>query len=143
MQMATLNLQPNANGDVRGREGVKTAIQFCVQTVMTSNDSFNQLTSTNIYSGISRSLVFKWHGRFRDGWTESTQHGRKPFMNVRNVLSADKIFSVNVFRAERSSRNEPTGRYMVCGSVTCFRSWYTHRLCNFHTTERTSIKSKQ
>ena len=34
-----------------------TAIQYCVQTVMTSNDSFKYLKSTNIYSGISRSLV--------------------------------------------------------------------------------------
>ena len=69
----------------------RTAIQFCVQTFMTSNDSFKHLKSTNICSGISRSLVFKWHGRFRDGWTESTQHGRKTFMDVRNVLSADEI----------------------------------------------------
>ena len=49
----------------------RTAIQFCVQTVMTSNDSFKHLKSTDIYIGISRSLVFKWHGRFRDGWTEA------------------------------------------------------------------------
>ena len=35
----------------------RTAIQFCVQTVMTSNDSFNHLKNTNIYSGISRNLV--------------------------------------------------------------------------------------
>ena len=34
----------------------RTAIQFCVQTVMTSNDSFKHPKSTNIYSGISRSL---------------------------------------------------------------------------------------
>ena len=71
----------------------QTAIQFCVQTIMTSSDSFKHLKSTDIYIGISRSLVFKWHGRFRDGWTESTQHERKPCMNVRNVLSADEIAS--------------------------------------------------
>ena len=35
----------------------RTAIQYYVQTVMTSNDSFKHLKSTNIYSGISRSLV--------------------------------------------------------------------------------------
>ena len=67
----------------------RTAIKFCVQTGMSSNDSFKHM----IYSGILRSLVFKWHGRFREGWTESTQHGRKPFMNARNVLSADEIAS--------------------------------------------------
>ena len=81
MKMATL------------KEEKRTAIQFCVQTLMTSNDSFKHLKRTDIYSGISRSLVFKWHGRFRDGWIESTQHGRKPFMNVRKVLSADEIAS--------------------------------------------------
>ena len=61
----------------------RTAIQFCVQTVMTSNDSFKHLKSTNIYNGISRSLVFKWHGQFRDGWTESTPPGRKPLRTFR------------------------------------------------------------
>ena len=66
MKMATLE-----KGKAR-----RTAIQLCVQTVMTSNDSFKHLNCTNIYSGISRSLVFKWHGRFRDGWTVSTQDGR-------------------------------------------------------------------
>ena len=35
----------------------RTAIQLCVQTVMTSNDSFKHLKSINIYSGISRRLV--------------------------------------------------------------------------------------
>ena len=35
----------------------RTAIQYYVQTVMTSNDSFKHVKSTNIYSGISRSLV--------------------------------------------------------------------------------------
>ena len=69
----------------------RKAIQFCVQTVMTSNDSLKHLKSTDTDSGISRSLVFKWHGRFKDWWKESTQHGRKPFKNVRNVLSADEI----------------------------------------------------
>ena len=95
MKMATLE-EEKARG---------TAIQFCVQAVTTSNDSIKQLKSTNIYSSIPRSLVFKWHGQFRDGWAESTQHGRKPFMNVLNGLSADEdeIFSKNIFRAEKSS----------------------------------------
>ena len=83
MKMATLEAE----------KARRTAIQFCVLTVMISNDSFKHLKSTDIYNGISRSLVFKWHGRFRDGWTESTPPGRKPFMNVRNVLSVDEIAS--------------------------------------------------
>ena len=107
---------------------------------MTSNDSFNHLTSTDIYSGISRSLVFKWHGGFRDGWTENTQHGRKQCMNVRNVVSADEIASSVLTFSGRIEINvsDSTGRYIVFGLVTCFKSWYKS-----HTMERTSIKSKR
>ena len=85
--------------DVKARQ---TAIQFCVQTVMISNDLFKHLKSTDIYSGISKSNMVDLEMRVG---TESTQHGRKPFMNVRNVLSADEIaFSVLTFvvRAERN-----------------------------------------
>ena len=111
-----------------------TAIMFCVETVMTSNDSFKHLKNTNVYSGISGSLVFKWHGRFRDGWTESTQHGRKPFMNVRNALSADGIASsVLTFSGQREVYvSDSTGRYIVYGSVTYIKSLYKHSLCIAH-----------
>ena len=34
----------------------RKTIQFCVQTVMTSNDSFKHLKSTDIYSGVLRSF---------------------------------------------------------------------------------------
>ena len=71
----------------------RTALQFCVQTVMTSNHSFKHLKSTDIYSGISMSLLLNGMVDYRDGWTERTQHGRKPFMNVRNILSVDEIAS--------------------------------------------------
>ena len=48
----------------------RTAIQFCVQTVMTTNDSFKHLKSTNIYSGISRSIVL-------NGMDDSEMGGQK------------------------------------------------------------------
>ena len=70
----------------------RTAIQYYVQTVMTSIDSFKHLKSTNIYSGISRSLVLNgmvdldMSEQKNTAWT-------KPFMNVPNVLSADEIAS--------------------------------------------------
>ena len=72
----------------------RTAIQFCVQTVMITNDSFKHMKSKDIYSGIPRSLLF-FNGMVDlvMGVTESTQHERKPFMNVRNILSADEIAS--------------------------------------------------
>ena len=48
----------------------RTAIQFCAQTVITSNDSFKHLRSTNIYSGISRSL-------FLNGMVDLEMGGQK------------------------------------------------------------------
>ena len=72
----------------------RTAIQYYVQTFMTSNDSFKHLKSTNIYSGISRSIVLNGMVDLdMPSEQKKTQHGRKPFMNVRNVLSADEIAS--------------------------------------------------
>ena len=48
-----------------------TAIQYCVQTSMTPTDTYKKLKCTDRYSGVSRSLVLKWHSRFSDGWTDS------------------------------------------------------------------------
>ena len=63
----------------------RTAIQFCVQTGMTPTHTYKKLKCTDRYSGVSRSLVFKWHSRFNDGWTDSSQRGRKSYMNIGNV----------------------------------------------------------
>ena len=64
----------------------RTAIQFCVQTGMTPTDTYKQMRCTERYSGVWRSLVFKWHGRFfSDGWTDSAQRGWKPYMDAGNV----------------------------------------------------------
>ena len=77
----------------------------------------------DIRSGVSRSLVFKWYCRFTDGWTKSTQHGRKPFINVRNILSADEIASSELtFSGQREVHvSDSTGRYMVYGSVSVLK----------------------
>ena len=83
MKMATLEEE----------KAQRTAIQYYVQTVMTSNDLFKHLKSTNIYSGISRSIVLNGMVDLDTSEQKKTQHGRKPFMNVRNVLSADEVAS--------------------------------------------------
>ena len=87
--------------------------------------------------------MFKWHGGFKDGWTESTQYGRKPFMNVRNVLSADEIaYLVYTFSGRKEVHvSNSTGRYIVYGPVTCFKVG-KNIACVSHTTECTSIKRK-
>lgn len=69
----------------------RTAIEFCVQTRMPPTDTYKQLQSTERYSGVSRSLVFKWHSRFSSGWTGCAQHGRKPYMSVGNVKATKDV----------------------------------------------------
>lgn len=69
----------------------RTAIEFCVQTRMTPTDTYKQLQSTERYSGVSRSLVFKWHSRFSSGWTGCAQRGRKPYMSVGNVKATKDV----------------------------------------------------
>ena len=58
---------------------------------MTPTDTYKKLKCTDRYSGVSRSLVFKWHSRFSDGWTDSAQRGRKPYMNVGNVKATKDV----------------------------------------------------
>ena len=70
--MLPVKLQPNEMAALKEEKAGRTAPQFCVQTVITSNDSFKHLKSIGIYRGISRSLVFKWHSRFIDRWAENT-----------------------------------------------------------------------
>ena len=69
----------------------RMAIQFRVQTGMTPTDTYKKLKCTDCYSGDSRSLVFKWHSQFSDGWTDSPQHGWKPYMNVHNVKATKDV----------------------------------------------------
>ena len=51
------------------------------------------------------------------------QHGRKPYMNVRNVLSADEIASLvlTISGQRKINVSDSTGRFIVYGSVACFK----------------------
>ena len=69
----------------------RTAIEFCVQTGMTPTDTFKKLKCTERYRGVSRSLVFKWHSRFSNGWTDSVQRGRKASVSFGNVKAAKDV----------------------------------------------------
>jgi transposase len=48
----------------------RNVIEYCVQLKMTPTQTLHQLQATDKYKSVSRSLVFKWHKRFVDGWTE-------------------------------------------------------------------------
>ena len=57
----------------------RIVIQFCVQSGMSLEDTFKQMTCTERHSDASRQLIYKWHRQFREGWTDSVSRGRKPY----------------------------------------------------------------
>ena len=85
-------------------EARRTTIQFCVQTSMTPTDTYKKLKCTDRYSGVSRSLVFKWQSRFSDGWTDSAQRGWKPYMNVGNIKAPKDVIDTDRHKTLRSVR---------------------------------------
>jgi transposase len=79
----------------------RTAIQFCVQSGMTPIKTFCQLKSTERYKNVSRALVYKWHGRFSDGYTENTPRGRPKYKDCRTVKSVKHVIDCDRRRTVR------------------------------------------
>ena len=100
----------------------QTAIEFCVQTGLTPTDTYKQLQSTQRYSCVSRSLVFKWHGRFSDGWTGSAQRGRKPYMSVGNVKATKDVIDGDrrkmVRQVVECARRKMVRQVVECASLS-------------------------
>ena len=53
----------------------RTIINFCVEGGMTPIQTLKQMPCTDKYKNVSKQLVYKWHSRFRDGWTDSAPRG--------------------------------------------------------------------
>ena len=51
---------------------------LCVKGGMTPIQSLKQKRSTDRYKNVSKQLVYKWHGRFSNGLTDSSPRGRPP-----------------------------------------------------------------
>ena len=52
-----------------------TVIDLCVDGGMTPIQTLKQMQSTNIYKNVSKQLVYKLHGRFSNGLTDSSHRG--------------------------------------------------------------------
>lgn len=81
----------------------RTIIQFCVQLGKTPTQTRDMLEEASIKPTVSRSLVFKWHKRFREGREDVTDdegRGRKPstsatlIKTVSDVVQSDRRYTV-------------------------------------------------
>ena len=74
----------------------RTVINFCVEGGMTPIQTLKQMQSTDRYKNVSKQLVYKWHGRFSNGLTDSSPRGRPPYKDkkqtlaVKNVIESDR-----------------------------------------------------
>ena len=74
----------------------RTVINFCVEGGMTPIQTLKQMQSTDRYKSVSKQLVYKWHGRFSNGLTDSSPRGRPPYKDkkqtlaVKNVIESDR-----------------------------------------------------
>ena len=66
----------------------RNVIKFCFDLGMTPVETQKKLQLTEDRRHVSRSLVYKWHKRFEDGWTDSL-NGKSGVDNVNDVIRSE------------------------------------------------------
>ena len=86
---------------------------------MTHIQTLKQMQCTDKYKNVSKQLVYKWHCRFRDGWTDSTPRGRPPAMDkkqtltVKNVIESDRRKTVRKVAASAGCSKSTAQRVLT------------------------------
>ena len=58
---------------------------------MTPIQTLKQMQSTDRYKHVSKQLVYKWHGRFSNGLTDSSPRGRPPYKDKKQTLAVKNV----------------------------------------------------
>ena len=69
----------------------KTVIRYCVNRGLTPIQTKKEMESTGKYANVSRALIYKWHKRFTDGWTDNVTQGRKKKDNLTTINFVKKV----------------------------------------------------
>ena len=69
----------------------KTVMNLCVEGGMTPIQTLKQMQSTDRYKNVSKQLVYMLHGRFSNGWTDSSHGGWPPCKDKKQTLAAKNI----------------------------------------------------
>ena len=89
-------LKIEENDDFYDATTQRTVINFCVEPIQRFKKHLKQLQSTDRYKNVSKQLVYKWQGRFSNGFTDSSPCGRPPCkdkkqtLTVKNVIESDR-----------------------------------------------------
>ncbi|KAK3084951.1 hypothetical protein FSP39_021962 [Pinctada imbricata] len=69
----------------------KTVIRYCVDRGLTPIQTKKEIESSGMYGNVSRALIYKWHKRFTDGWTDNVTQGRKKKDNLTTIKFVKKV----------------------------------------------------
>lgn len=72
----------------------RSVIKFCVNLDMTPTQTMKKMKDANMTTHASRSLIFKWHKRFKDGRIsilDDTGRGRRPIIGPALVTSVEEF----------------------------------------------------
>ena len=69
----------------------RTVMNLCVECGMTPKQTLKQMQSTDSYKNVSKQPVYKLHGRFRNGRTDSSPRGRPPPKDKKQILAAKNV----------------------------------------------------
>ena len=90
----------------------RTVTNLCVDCAMTPIHALREMHSTYRYKNVSKQPVYKLHGKFSNGWTDSSPRGRPPYKDKKQILAVKNVI--------RSDRRKTVGQ--VAFSAGCSKS---------------------
>ena len=96
----------------------RNVIKFCFDLGMTPVETQKKLQLTEDHRHVSRSLVYKWHKRFEDGWTDSLngKSGRPREINASTVDNVNDMIRSDRRQTENRKQTENAKERRVVAS---------------------------
>ena len=94
----------------------RTVMNLCVECAMTPIQTLKQMQSTYRYKNVSKQRVYKLHGKFSNGWTDSSPRGRPPYKDKKQILAVK-----NVIRSDRRKTVRQVAFSAGCSKSTAQR----------------------
>ena len=103
---------------------------------MTPIQTLKQMHSIGIYTNVPKPFVNKWYGRFRNGWTVGSLHGRPLFKDKKQPLAIKNVVKQSLEDSVQSSCKCRLQQVYCSASFNCRSGHVTHaRLVSRQLTE--------
>ena len=96
----------------------RNVIKFCFDLDVTPVETQKKLQLTEAHRHVSRSLVYKWHERFEDGWTDSL-NGKSGRPREINASTVDNVN--DVIRSDRRQTVREVGEKLGLSKISVHR----------------------